>query len=650
MKPDTLIFHLAGAHCRLDINLGAFVYVGSDVRADVCLQSSGINPAHCAIEVLANNHFRVATLDGSPTLTINGVVTHDLTVQAPFNLAIDNQELDVTLESLEKGKGEKMESLATTTDSVLDRIGAVDSGTRADTSPRAPDSSWLSGLFENTSFSRNTKIALAASLTLGGFYLVDKLWPAKQKEVTAMHGNMPDLADFQRQFTLGSFHYVVNSAERVSLDDDDDFDRYFADSTGPWKEEALENPSATSIYAVRMQVTNLDEKARQPFSTEFALTNLNQQQFATDLGASQTLMHKFEMTPMPTELEPKGTHECLVAFELPNEPMLGMLILIATERRFMKNNEARIGLNTQALTDSIMKLVKVLKNLADQPMIALNEMSAPNQNVATGNGLILPLGNGASMMFRFCEAGDFIMGSPTVEEGRHQSETPAGTTLTQGYWVAETECTQKQWSALMEANPSHFQGKELPVDSVTWDQAQEFIKRLNTLPHLSEAWRNSWAFALPTEAQWEHACRAGQPTSFNNGTFYSRRFGSASPAESIAWFADNATASTQLAGTKSANPWGLHDMHGNVWEWCQDWYYPRLLGSTDPEGPQIGTERVLRGGAFSSPESELRAARRTRLPPDAQYTSVGFRVVIVQRTQPSDPTHEVAQAQTPALE
>lgn len=327
-----------------------------------------------------------------------------------------------------------------------------------------------------------------------------------------------------------------------------------------------------------------------------------------------------------------------------------MVVLIASEKSFLKKHEARIGLNTQAMADKLLKLGKVINQLSNQQTFSLNAVGASDFEPTTSSGLIIPLGSGASMMFRFCDGGDFVMGSPTMEEGRHESEAVAATTLTQGFWIAETECTQKQWSALVADNPSCFRDKDLPVDSVTWDQAHEFITRLNSMPYLTGHWRNTWAFALPTEAQWERACRAGQPTAFNNGTFYSRRFNSTSPAASIAWFADNTEATTQLAGTKSPNPWGLHDMHGNVWEWCRDWYYPRLIGGIDPEGPHNGTERVLRGGAYSSPESELRAARRSRLAPDAQYSSVGFRVALVRRPSTQETSSEVAQAPTSASE
>lgn len=626
MNPDTLIFHIAGAQCRLDVTQDAVVYLGSDVRTDVYLQSSQVAPVHCAIKTLANDQFRVVTLDGTPSLTINGEPTHDMTVKAPFVMVIAEYEIDVRLESIEKKKAETVAAPNRGRDaSIPIRLaGAAEESGVQESRP-----SFFSMLIENGHFTRRTKIALGAVLTLGGFCVVDRLWPGDGDVIVEMQADTINLEDFLRKFTLGPFRYTITSAERVSFDEDDDFNRHFADSSGPWNGPAEEKPDATSIYAVRMEVTNLDDEKPQPFVTEFALTNLSQLNCHVDEGATQLLMHQHEIKPMPNRLEPGASHECVVAFQVPNVALHEMIILIASEKRLLKRIEARIGLNTQALAETILKIAKTLSTSVAQKMVSIDQMNRPE--TTTSDGLLIPLGNGSSMMFRYCEGGDFIMGSPAMEEGRHASEKPTHASVSQGFWMAETECTQKQWTALVARNPSRFRGRELPVDSVTWDDAKSYVDRLNTLPHLSEVWRKTWAFALPTEAQWEYACRAGTPSSFNNGTFYSRRLRDNSPAESIAWFADNAGAATQATGTKAPNRWGLHDMHGNVWEWCQDWFYPQLIGGNDPEGPGTGTERVLRGGAFSSPESELRAARRSRLDPAASYSSIGFRVVIVKR-------------------
>jgi formylglycine-generating enzyme len=658
MNPDTLIFHIAGAQCRLDITQGAVVYVGSDVRADVCLQSPGVAPAHCAIEMLAEGRFRLATLDGQPTLTINGTATHDICVKAPFRMVIDDQSIDVTLESIAKGNSSEVGG----TLKASDLLGVPSSSASLENRPSDPatEKSFISGLLANTSLGPTTKVALAGLIAFGCFSFLDEMFHEKKDPEVAevVTEDLIELEDFMRQFTLGSFTYTVEMAQRVSLDGSDDLEMHFADAAfGPWEQEEKEEakPEGNAIYAVQLKVTNNNEQKSQPFSAEFFLTNLKQENFLPDADLTQKLISRMNLLPMPSEVEPAASHSLLIAFEVPNEALMEMLILVATEPNRMSKEQARIGLNTKSLMGKIMKLAKVLNHLTDQRMISMSEMNAHGETAGggkwtSGNGVLMALGNGASMVFRYCEDGQFSMGSLGLEEGRHESEKLANVDVSRGFWMAETECTQKQWSALMNQNPSHFRGKDLPVESITWEQANAFISRLNALPHLSAEWRRNWTFTLPSEAQWEYACRAGLPSSFNNGTFYSRRLGTVSPADPVAWFAENTGAISHESGTKSPNQWGLYDMHGNVWEWCQDWYYPRLIGGINPEGPANGSERVLRGGGFSSPESEIRAARRTRLPPNASYASVGFRVAIVKKAAVESPAAKVAQAPQTVLD
>jgi sulfatase modifying factor 1 len=658
MNPDTLIFHIAGAQCRLDITLGAVVYVGSDVRADVCLQSPGVAPAHCAIEVLAEGRFRVATLDGQPTITINGTATHDISLKAPFRMVLDEQSIEVTLESIAKGSSPEVAVASRASD----LLGMPSSSASLENRPVVPaaEKSLLSGLLANAKLGPTTKIALAGLIAFGCFSFLDELFHEKKDPDVAEVAteDLIELEDFMRQFTLGSFTYTVEMAQRVSLDGADDLEMYFADSSfGPWEKKAKEEDAVegNAIYAVQLKVTNHNEQKSQPFSAAFSLTNLKQEIFLPAPDITQQLISRMDLFPMPSEVEPGASHQLLIVFEVPTETLMEMLILVATEPSRMSREEARIGLNAKSMMKSVMKIAKYMNQLADQKIIAMSEMNADEGTAggskwSSGNGLLMALGNGASMMFRYCGEGRFAMGSMGLEEGRHESEKLANVDFSRGFWMAETECTQKQWSALMNQNPSHFRGKELPVESVTWEQANAFISRLNALPHLSAEWRRNWAFALPSEAQWEYACRAGLPSSFNNGTFYSRRLGAVSPADPVAWFAENTEAISHESGTKSPNQWGLYDMHGNVWEWCQDWYYPRLIGGINPEGPANGSERVLRGGGFSSPESEIRAARRTRLLPTAAYSSVGFRVAIVSKAAVESPAAKVAQAPQTALD
>jgi formylglycine-generating enzyme required for sulfatase activity len=171
-----------------------------------------------------------------------------------------------------------------------------------------------------------------------------------------------------------------------------------------------------------------------------------------------------------------------------------------------------------------------------------------------------------------------------------------------------------QWQAVMGGNPSSFKGVNLPVEHVSWADAQEFIKRVND----SGAMPSGWKFSLPTEAQWEYACRAGEAGPYSGGTI-----------EQVAWYNSNSARRTHDVGTKKANAWGLHDMHGNVWEWCADWYDKTLPGGVDPLGPSSGVLRADRGGSWVSHAAFCRAADRRWDFPDRRRDLLGFRAALV---------------------
>jgi formylglycine-generating enzyme required for sulfatase activity len=218
------------------------------------------------------------------------------------------------------------------------------------------------------------------------------------------------------------------------------------------------------------------------------------------------------------------------------------------------------------------------------------------------------------MTFCWCPAGDFTMGSLESEEDRSSDENQAQVTLTKGFWMAKTELTQAQWTAIMSNNPSKFDGNDLPVENVSWEDTQEFIKKVNDSGVIPEGWKVD----LPTEAQWEYACRAGETGAYSGGTI-----------DQVAWYDDNSGSKTHSVGTKKSNAWGLHDMHGNVWEWCADWYDDSLSGGTDPSGPSSGVYRVSRGGSWSRLAACCRAAHRFGGLPDYRRNSLGFRPALV---------------------
>jgi formylglycine-generating enzyme required for sulfatase activity len=204
--------------------------------------------------------------------------------------------------------------------------------------------------------------------------------------------------------------------------------------------------------------------------------------------------------------------------------------------------------------------------------------------------------------------GQFTMGSPYGEEGRQDDEGPQHrVTITRGFWMADTACTQAMWQTLMGRNPSGFRSPNRPVEQVSWEDVQRFIERLD-VPGIG----------LPSEAQWEYACRAGTNTS---------RYGE---LDVVAWYRKNSD-ETHEVGQKQANAWGLYDMLGNVMEWCADGYrdYGSSIrsGHADPSGPSGLNERIVRGGGWDSVAQATRAAaRRWRAQYHRDFT-LGFRLI-----------------------
>ncbi|NJK31541.1 MAG: SUMF1/EgtB/PvdO family nonheme iron enzyme [Deltaproteobacteria bacterium] len=217
---------------------------------------------------------------------------------------------------------------------------------------------------------------------------------------------------------------------------------------------------------------------------------------------------------------------------------------------------------------------------------------------------------------RWIEPGSFIMGSPPTEEGRYDDEGPQHiVTLTKGFWLADTPCTQALWQEVMGTNPSRFRAPLLPVERISWDDVQMFLETLNErIPGLD--------VGLPSEAQWEYACRAGTETATHTGR------DDAAFLNEIAWWNGNSGGGTRLVGKKAPNAWGLRDMLGNVYEWCGDHYnasaYERGVVSDPFES--TGRDGVIRGGGWDSGARNVRAAYRRWYPLDGSSDRLGFRL------------------------
>ncbi len=216
--------------------------------------------------------------------------------------------------------------------------------------------------------------------------------------------------------------------------------------------------------------------------------------------------------------------------------------------------------------------------------------------------------NSIGMKLALISHGEFDMGSPADQKGHEDDEALHRVRISKPFRMGVTEVTQAQWRKVMGARSGAFQGDDLPVESISFADALEFCKKLSKL--------EGRTYRLPTEAEWEYACRAGAQTPW------------AGDVEEMAWFDDNADGRTHPVGVKKPNAWGLHDMHGNVAEWCADYYgaYPSAT-VIDPTGPATGKARVVRGGSFANFPRGLRSSSRGNVPASYQLKTVGLRVV-----------------------
>jgi formylglycine-generating enzyme required for sulfatase activity len=241
---------------------------------------------------------------------------------------------------------------------------------------------------------------------------------------------------------------------------------------------------------------------------------------------------------------------------------------------------------------------------------------------AAGQPLTLDLGKGVKLEMVWVPAGEFNMG--TDNDG-DDARPVHHVQITKGFWMAKTEVTQEQFEAVTGRNPSGYKGAKSPVENVSWNDATAFAIQLNGMGLLPAG----CACRLPTEAEWEYACRGGTTTRYYSGS-------SESDLARIGWYGasrvllygGNAGNQPHPVGEKEPNKFGLYDMIGNVWEWCSDWYGPYSGGGAiDPTGPATGSKRVRRGGAFPNPQGFLGSAVRGASAPQDKVAAFGLRIV-----------------------
>ena len=216
----------------------------------------------------------------------------------------------------------------------------------------------------------------------------------------------------------------------------------------------------------------------------------------------------------------------------------------------------------------------------------------------------------------YVEGGTFTMGATSEQKKPDDDEKPTHRVSLSSFYIGKYEVTQALWKAVMGSNPSHFEGDNLPVENVSWNDCQTFLRKLNAMTGKN--------FRLPTEAEWEFSARGGN---WSRGYQYS----GSNVLSDVAWYYDNSGSKTHNVGTKAPNELGIYDMSGNVWEWCQDWYGDyHGYSQTNPTGPSCGANRVYRGGSWGSGAWLCRMAFRDNYTPGSRGNGLGLRLALSQ--------------------
>ena len=313
-----------------------------------------------------------------------------------------------------------------------------------------------------------------------------------------------------------------------------------------------------------------------------------------------------------------------------HEP-IGSMATVGSKGQFIYDTNDLDAWIPEVLTDRTFEIINRYANWAHESASSYSDeqkatsMTTPAYTPTESqlaNNYTEELGEGVKLEMVWIEGGTFQMGSPISELLRDDDEGPVHGVELDGFWIGKYEVTQAQYEKMMGKNPSYFAGADHnPVEKVSWNDAVAFCQKLSQ--------ETGDRYQLPSEAQWEYACRAGTDTRFSFGD-------SDDELGDYAWYDSNSDQRTHPVGQKRPNDWGLFDMHGNVYEWCQDWYHESYNGAPTDGRAWIkpkGEDRVQRGGGWDSYPSGCRSANRVGFPPDTLHRFSGFRVVCVARTQ-----------------
>ena len=277
-----------------------------------------------------------------------------------------------------------------------------------------------------------------------------------------------------------------------------------------------------------------------------------------------------------------------------------------------KNRTYVLVLNQMGMSSNPADVSTTASTVSVSPV----QVPAVPSNTISDDVITIPVKDGICIEMVKVEGGTFMMGATSEMKNPNSNEKPVHqVTLTNDYYMGKYEVTQALWQAVMGSNPSEYKGDNLPVETVSWNDCQKFISKLNSL--------TGRMFRLPTEAEWEYAARGGKES---RGYQYS----GSSNISDVAWYDENSGSKTHPVGTKQANELGIYDMTGNVWEWCSDWYSSYSSSSqTNPTGSDSGSARVSRGGGWNCNASYCRlSVRFYYTPPDFLGYNLGLRLAL----------------------
>jgi formylglycine-generating enzyme required for sulfatase activity len=421
--------------------------------------------------------------------------------------------------------------------------------------------------------------------------------------------------------------------------------------------DTLKTDHAQSVKKAETEYTEWAQKSQALYSDALR-TMETQLKNAGHLEGLLAVRKEFERLEATKEIPIPGadTPKPIAQEQTAHQRRIEVVAAKRTQALIAASKEYLVQLNAlkRELTanDKIPAALQVQEEIKQQNQL-LAALLAGTASVGTRSPakMTIQLADGMKLELLHCPAGTFMMGSPANEAGRGDKETQHQVTISKPFWLGKTEVTQGQWQAVMGANPSNFKGADLPVECVSWDDAVSFCKKLTDRAKATGTLPAGYEYRLPTEAEWEYACRAGSSTRFSSGDglkklqeagWYAENSGNQSYPDDE-WLADfgkedktdlftkltDRKLTSHPVGGKQANAWGLYDMHGNVFEWCQDWYVDYPAGTaTDPTGPVTGATRVTRGGSWDIIAGLCRAAFRYGNVPGFRYFNLGFRVAL----------------------